>query len=222
MSSMLYEFTNREQDRVHQSFRIGNYISLRDIPNSLQPGNVSSMQSSKVEENLYQLIERRSYVELAGNGGYFSKFSWLPEPFERYRDTLKQRRMGSVDAQKKVHAEQPFKAMPQRSVPLRHESYFQSLDYLPYNSVAVGFLSEDDPYEANAFEVLRAKWISDSKMLYGDFKFAQADQALKAVNKMDLPDMVGYIKRNLLTDWSDINFIIGSNPEDYIEIRFDN
>lgn len=34
--------------------------------------------------------------------------------------------------------------------------------------------------------------------------------------------MVGYIKRNLLTDWSDINFIIGSNPEDYIEIRFDN
>ena len=33
--------------------------------------------------------------------------------------------------------------------------------------------------------------------------------------------MVGFIKRNLLTDWSDINFIIGSNPEDYIEIRFD-
>ena len=35
MSSMLYEFTNKEQDRVHQSFRIGNYISLRDIPNSI-------------------------------------------------------------------------------------------------------------------------------------------------------------------------------------------
>lgn len=25
----------------------------------------------------------------------------------------------------------------------------------------------------------------------------------------------------MLTDWSDINFIIGSNPEDYIEIRLD-
>ena len=33
--------------------------------------------------------------------------------------------------------------------------------------------------------------------------------------------MVGYIKRNLLTDWSDINFIIGSNPDEFIEIRFD-
>ena len=37
-----------------------------------------------------------------------------------------------------------------------------------------------------------------------------------------MPEIVGYIKRNLLTDWSDINFIIGSNPEDYVEIRFDN
>jgi hypothetical protein len=43
---------------------------------------------------------------------------------------------------------------------------------MPYNSAAIGFLSEDDPYEANAFEVLRAKWINDSKMLYGDFKSA--------------------------------------------------
>lgn len=32
---------------------------------------------------------------------------------------------------------------------------------------------------------------------------------------------MGFIKRQLLTDWSDINFIIGSNPEDYIEIRLE-
>jgi hypothetical protein len=43
MSSMLYEFTNKEQDRIHQSFRVGNFVSLRDIPDSLLPGNVSSM-----------------------------------------------------------------------------------------------------------------------------------------------------------------------------------
>ena len=43
---------------------------------------------------------------------------------------------------------------------------------MPYNTAAIGFLSEDDPYEANALEVLRAKWINDSKMLYGDFKSA--------------------------------------------------
>ena len=108
---------------------------------------------------------------------------------------------------------------PKRPAALKHQSHFQSLSY---DSLAIGFLCEDDPYEANAFEMLRAKWINDSKMLYGDFKFAQQSQSLKAVNKQNIPEMVGFIKRNLLTDWSDINFIIGSNPEDYIEIRLDN
>jgi hypothetical protein len=36
--------------------------------------------------------------------------------------------------------------------------------------LAVGFLCEGDPYEANAFQMLQAKWINDSKQLYGDFK----------------------------------------------------
>jgi len=35
-----------------------------------------------------------------------------------------------------------------------------------------------------------------------------------------LPEAVGYIKRRLLADWNDINFIIGTNPDDYIELRF--
>ena len=84
----------------------------------------------------------------------------------------------------------------------------------------IGFLSENDPYEANAFEVLRARWINDSKKLYGEFNPSTGSRDLKKVNKQKLPDMVAYIKRRLLTDWCDINFIIGTNPEDYIELRF--
>ena len=41
MSSMLYEFTNKETDRIHQAFRIGNFVSLRDLPNVILPGNVT-------------------------------------------------------------------------------------------------------------------------------------------------------------------------------------
>ena len=68
--------------------------------------------------------------------------------------------------------------------------------------------------------MLRARWINDSKKLYGDFITSQGDQALKNVNRKTLPDIVAYIKRRLLADWSDINFIIGTNPDDYIELRF--
>ncbi len=84
----------------------------------------------------------------------------------------------------------------------------------------VGYLSENDPYEANQFEVLRSKWIEDSKKLYGDFIYSHGNNGLRKVNRQHLPEAVGYIKRRLLADWNDINFIIGTNPEDYIELRF--
>ena len=90
---MLYEFTNKEADRIHQSFRVGNFVSLRDLPDHLLPGNVSTMQTSKMEDNLYSVMERRSYVELANNGGYFSKFQFMSDPYELYKKSLTDRRM---------------------------------------------------------------------------------------------------------------------------------
>ena len=146
-------------------------------------GNVSGFQNSKIEDNLYSVMERKSYIELNGNGGYFSKFDWKPDEFSRFREDLSARRKDQVKKQNDVHGLAPFLLIPSRQKPHKHESYFQSLQFQPYESIAVGFLSEDDPYEANAFEVLRAKWINDSKMLYGDFKFAQGDGALAKVNK---------------------------------------
>ena len=40
LSSMLYEFTNKEQDLVLQAFRIGNFISMRDLPDNIAPNNI--------------------------------------------------------------------------------------------------------------------------------------------------------------------------------------
>ena len=79
---------------------------------------------------------------------------------------------------------------------------------------------EGDPYEASSFEVLRAKWIEDSKKIYGDFGTTMGQRDLNRENRAHLPEAVAYMKRRLLADWSDINFIIGTNPEDYIELRF--
>ena len=86
MASMLYEFTNKEADHVHMAFRVGNFVSLRDLPNAIMPGNVSLMQSSKMEENLYSVMERKTYVELANNGGYFSKFEWQADPYGIFKE----------------------------------------------------------------------------------------------------------------------------------------
>ena len=40
LSSMLYEYTNKEVDIVKNAFRIGNWDSIRDLPSELKPFSV--------------------------------------------------------------------------------------------------------------------------------------------------------------------------------------
>lgn len=119
-----------------------------------------------------------------------------------------------------MHGLIPFYTNPKKPLPPKHISEFgpRTMKSLPIGS---DLFAEEDPYEASKFEILRQKWLDDSKILYGDFKPSHSLQSLKSVNKQHLPEVVGMIKRNLLADWSDINFVIGTNPEDYIEMRFD-
>lgn len=51
------------------------------------------------------------------------------------------------------------------------------------SQAVVGYLAENDPYEASAFEVLRAKWIQDSKKIYGDFLSSHGNNSLRVINK---------------------------------------
>ena len=39
-----------------------------------------------MENNLYSIMERKTYVELANNGGYFSKFEWHPDPYYLFKE----------------------------------------------------------------------------------------------------------------------------------------
>lgn len=81
---MLYEFTNKEAERIHQGFRIGNFVSLRDLPTDMAYGNVLNAQKDKIEFNIMSKAEQKTYVELANGGGYFSKFDWKPDPYGRF------------------------------------------------------------------------------------------------------------------------------------------
>lgn len=83
------------------------------------------------------------------------------------------------------------------------------------------FLSLDDPYEATKEEILRAKWIDENRILHGDFKPATHDKSLERTTKQQLPDIVNYIKKVIMVDWAEVNFIIGTNPDNFIEIKFD-
>lgn len=40
LSSMLYEYTNKEQNSIINAFRVGNHVAIRDLPNHIAPNNV--------------------------------------------------------------------------------------------------------------------------------------------------------------------------------------
>jgi hypothetical protein len=84
LTSMLYEYTNKEQERILMGFRRGNFMSLRDLPNDLTNGNVMNAQKEKIEANIKEKPEPKLYIELSHGGGYFSKFDWKPDPYSRF------------------------------------------------------------------------------------------------------------------------------------------
>ena len=44
---------------------------------------------------------------------------------------------------------------------------------------------------------------------------------MERVTKKQLPDIVNYLKKVIMIDWAEVNFIIGTNPDHFIEIKFD-
>ena len=72
------------------------------------------------------------------------------------------------------------------------------------------FLSQNDPYEPSKDEKLRAQWIEECKNLYGPFRPSGTQKPLSMVTKSQLRQIVEVLKKLLLSDWNDVNFIIGS------------
>ena len=63
--------------------------------------------------------------------------------------------------------------------------------------------------------------MEEAKLLYGEFKPSGPQKPLATVSKARLDDIVENLKKLLLSDWNDVNFVIGTNPNDQIEIKFD-
>ncbi len=57
---------------------------------------------------------------------------------------------------------------------------------------------------------MRTKWVEDAKILYGDFRPSGPQRPLTVISKSLLQDIVEALKRLLLSDWNDVNFVIGS------------
>ena len=55
----------------------------------------------------------------------------------------------------------------------------------------------------------------------GDFRPAFNDKSLEKLTPGQLPDMVNYLKKIIMIDWAEVNFVIGTNPDSFVEVKFD-
>lgn len=72
------------------------------------------------------------------------------------------------------------------------------------------FLMAEDPYSVGKTDALRAHWIEEAKMLYGHFKPSGPAHPIHTVSKSLMRDIVDVVKKLLLSDWNDVNFVLGS------------
>lgn len=141
----------------------------------------------------------------------------MPDSFANFLDSKRKDKEESDKIIEELHGKQAY-VTSHNITTLKHENPFNEGKK---ETVFPLFKEVDDPYEASQDELLRAKWIKDNRILHGDFKPSNCDKGLTQVNRGQLPDIVIFLKEVIRIDWAEINFIIGTNPEEFIEIKFE-
>jgi len=221
LAACLYDYTNKEQDAVLRCFRSGNYDSIRDLPNDIAPQHLIESIKQKITKNISEnpnapeRDHKGKIIKLAG-GGLFHEFEWMPDSFANFIDAKKKEKLESDQIIGGLHKK--MFVGTHDPITTKYENPFNSGKK---ESIFPHFKEADDPYEASQDEFYRAKWIKDNKILHGDFKPSTNDKSLTKVNRGQLADIVIFLKEVIRIDWAEINFIIGTNPEEFIEIKFE-
>ena len=108
LSSMLYEFTNKEQDSVINAFRANNYFNIRDLPNHLSPNNVlqqlqANMNFAITESSIISQHNKQHMDKLRKNGGFFERFEWMPEGYGQMKELTKEERIHNKIMETNLH-----------------------------------------------------------------------------------------------------------------------
>ena len=74
------------------------------------------------------------------------------------------------------------------------------------------FLMAEDPYDLSSDEKMRARWLEESKHLFGNFVHTGPQRPIAVISKSKMKEIVDNLKKLLLSDWNDVNFVIGTNP----------
>lgn len=213
-ASILSSDGNSEQDFIQRAYNAANFTSIRDLPDTIKPGEVTVLRQQHILENRKPTLSADDIValrrEAARRNGLFHEFEYIPSRYS-LRDEMSTKERLESEARRLDIGGRDW-ACSSNVKKLKYEDTFEDKEYrFPYRS---------DPFQATQDQVMRAKWIEDSKILHGPFIPAGRVQTERSSRQM-LPDIVKKIHRIIAEDWGDYDFQVLATEDDNIAIRFD-
>ena len=215
-STVLPTYTNYEADAVVSAFRVGNFYSIKDLPENLRPGQVARQRFQKILENRQQSETCDTYQP---KRTCFSEFEYIPSPYSIAETMAREERLAH---EKKVSQFGNGSEWRPSGVGFtgKHEDFGRTGEF---NVHANG----PEPYEAAEDQALRQKWLMDAAILSGPFRPAgrvrvnNGEAANEVPSARQLPEIVEQLHLQLVADWSDYPFVVCSTEDEHIVVRFE-
>ena len=225
-SVVLPTYSNHESDVITNAFRVGNFVSLHDLPHNVKPGQVSRSRFQKILDNRQPAEDWN--VNLGApykpKAKTFSEFEYVSTPFSLADELAKQERERSHKAVAAAGHTTPF-CMSDTAAKLKYEDAFAGGANSDFKFNA--FNADADPYERADDQALRFKWLQDAQILSGPFRPSgrvkgQAGQSASEMpSRSTLPSMVAELREALEQDWAEYPFLVCSTDDEHVVVRYE-
>lgn len=208
-ASILPGYTNQDSEHIAQAFRAGNWVSLSTVPANLRPAAVARAKQEIAALNLRSSPERGKGATTSN--GLFTEFEYIPSRYSLADELATKERLES-EAKRLAVGGKDF--IPSSQVAkLKHEDGFEDKEYrFPYLG---------DPYAASRDQVMRAKWVEDSKILHGPFVPSGLEKVGSKPTRKALPAILKELHTAVNADWGDYRFAVLSTEDDAVVVRFE-
>jgi len=158
-ATVLPTYTNYEADAVVSAFRVGNFTSIKDLPEHIRPGQVARQRFQKILENRQPSDMCDTYQP---KRSCFSEFQYIPSPYALVEQLAREERLAH---EKKV--EEFGGGVEWRPSGVGATSKFEDFGRTREFNVHE---NGPEPYEAAEDQALRQKWLMDAAILSGPFR----------------------------------------------------
>lgn len=196
-STVLHEFTNREQDIIRQAFNSKNFTYISKLPSSISPSRVSEVYKKTSIDNStprFSSVPRKAY-----------EFEWIPDEYDLARKSLLQETEKSKNKQG-VISPREFKN-PGNAKKLKYED----LD-------GKKFTYDEDFFDNPGFQATRVKWLKESKFVNKEFKSPVKNNFY--VSRGKAKEILDRVKDVLEKDWPELKVRVFYAINGVIEVKF--